>query len=116
MVKKPRCTQPEMAVGMHVDCPASLFGVAWAKKEHGKAWKSVYIAGKVESFVPKGSSTSRGPSKHDIWNLKFPDDSRLYPQKWDGLRQWLSEDDLGRITSKPTKPRKECLESLSLIA
>lgn len=103
MAAKPKCRRPEMAVGMAVSCPAKLFGHSWAKREYGGAWKEATCAGVVESYQPKGTVTKKGVSKYDVWLLKFPSDDKPYPQKWDGLRKWLSEKDLKVLTMNSAK-------------
>lgn len=90
---------PRALLGLAVKCPATLFGVAWAKRTHGREYLSVFYDGHVESFVPKGESYENKVMKQDIWLLKFPDDDKLYRQNWVGLRKWLQ--DKSFISGKP---------------
>lgn len=105
---------PELAVGMAVRVPATMFGDAWARSEHGKGYRNVFYDGKVESFAPKGTETGKGPSKHDLWKLTFPDDDKLYPQKWDGLIKWLSPEDLRALTRDSATDKQVTLHILIL--
>lgn len=106
MGRTPRCTAPEIAIGKKVSVPASLFGSRWAQETYGARWREQKLEGEVVSFVPKGSATAKGSSKHDIWNLMFPGDTRVYPQKWCALIKWLSDEDVEALSSKCTKIQK----------
>lgn len=66
----------------------------WAKRQHGRDWKTTFYDGHIESFQPKGTNTDNGPSKEDLWFLKFPGDDELYAQKWVALKQWLVDKSL----------------------
>lgn len=105
MAPKLRCHHPEKAVGMSVQWPASMFGVAWAKKEHGAAWTTTIYAGKVVAFLPIGSDSGKKVTRKPLWKLQFQGDSNLYSQSWDGLQKWLSEDDLRTLMCKTIAPR-----------
>lgn len=94
MAPRQRRFEPTTLLGKEVKCPATLFGIAWARQQHGKEYKSVMYEGHVESFVPKGTEGLKGVSKTDVWCVKFPGDDPPYVLKWDGLRKYLLDDAL----------------------